>query len=61
MGRSEGVAATAAGRGHEGSGHAVLKKRTSPVLHDRWLEKNSALHIISVYSSLNRTSIKLAF
>jgi hypothetical protein len=23
------------------------------VLHDRWFEKNSALHIISVYSSLN--------
>jgi hypothetical protein len=23
------------------------------VLHDRWFERNSALHIISVYSSLN--------
>jgi putative SOS response-associated peptidase YedK len=24
------------------------QKRTSPVLHDRWFEKNSALHVISV-------------
>ena len=29
------------------------EKEDVAVLHDRWFEKNSALHIISVYSSLN--------